>query len=76
MLFFQDILRRSITATSVEATSRQVTIRPGDPEQTEALTGGVELAVSSLLSPDYLAEWGPVGTPLEAPTLLDRARQL
>lgn len=72
---FHTVVDRSMRTASLPAAANQVTLRQGDPDDSEAIRGAAELATQALLSPTYLAEWGPLGSPLDAPGILDRAEQ-
>jgi len=45
-------------------------IKVGDPQRNEELIGAFEMVRDALLSPRYLAVWGPNSSPRATPELL------
>ncbi len=72
---FQDALRRALSIQALAASLENLEIRIGRPDRGEEVTGALAMVRDALLSPDYLAEWGPYGSPAAAPALLKRATQ-
>ena len=72
----QRVVERTIRANTLAASVANLEIMLGDPAQGDGITGGAELVTDALLSPEYLADWGPHGSPVKVPELLSRQVQL
>lgn len=72
---FRSAISRAVHLETLSASAAGLRISAGHPAQAEALAGGARLVTDSLLTPGNLAEWGPVGHPAEARSLLDREAQ-
>jgi predicted NBD/HSP70 family sugar kinase len=73
---FRTVLERAINATALPASVAELRLRTGDPDEHEPIIGAAELATEALLSPGFLVEWGPTGSPLNSPGLIDRDQQV
>lgn len=72
---FQAALKRSLGTYTLSASLEALELVVGDGDRAEELTGGLAMVREALLSPEYMAEWGPLGSPTAAPQLLERATQ-
>jgi len=73
---FQRVIERTIRANTLAASLASLEVAMGDAAQGDLVSGGVELVTSALLAPEYLAEWGPCGSPIEAPEVRLHSRQV
>ncbi len=72
----QRVVERTIRANTLAASVAALDLAFGDADQSDLVSGGVELVTNSLLAPEYLAEWGPRGTPTQTPELRLHSRQV
>lgn len=73
---FQGAMRRTLNARSLAASVEHLEVRSGDPQAMEEVYGGLVMVREALLSPSFMVEWGPFGTPTAAPDLRERQAQL
>ncbi|MDR1852248.1 MAG: ROK family transcriptional regulator [Propionibacteriaceae bacterium] len=66
---FLTVLRQTIQVSTLASFYENLEIVQGDPEQRELVTGAVGLVVEYLISPPYLAAWGPGGSPADCPEM-------
>ncbi|MCV2394391.1 ROK family protein [Actinotalea sp. M2MS4P-6] len=71
----QRVVERAIRTHTLAASIAGLEIVPGDPEQREGIHGAAELVVDALLAPESLATWGPLGSPVGVPELLEGPQQ-
>lgn len=67
---FRDAVERSLRANALAASARGLELVAGDPQRAEEVAGAASLVVEALLSPGFLAEWGPAGFPVDVERLL------
>jgi predicted NBD/HSP70 family sugar kinase len=74
--FFQQAVRRALEAQTLSASLEHLEVLTGDPDRSEEVMGAAALVVDALLSPEYLTQWGPLGSPTAAPALATRPTQV
>ena len=68
---FQSAMRRTLNAHALPASVENLEIRLGDSDRSEEVMGGIVMVREALLSPNALVEWGPLGSPLLTPNLMN-----
>ncbi|MGC3995359.1 MAG: ROK family protein [Propionicimonas sp.] len=69
---FLGTVSRTLHAQALAASVQNLELRQGRSDRFEEVTGANTMVVDALLSPDYLAEWGPEGFPIDVEVLLAR----
>ncbi len=72
---FHSAMRRTLNAHALPASIANLEIRLGDPDRAEDVLGGTLMVREALLSPTWMVEWAPLGSPLSAPALVRSATQ-
>ena len=75
-MLFQNAMRRTLNLQALAASVEHVEVRVGDPDRLEEVFGAFSMVREALLSPSYIAEWGPVGSPTRAVSLRERTTQI
>lgn len=65
------VVERTVQTFTLPASFAAVELVPGEPDNQEALRGGAVLVAGRLLSAENLPRWGALGSPLDAPVLLE-----
>ena len=73
---FWHTVERTLWTSVLGASIATLELRQGDPDQLEGIVGAATMVADGLLSPGYLTEWGPAGSPVLTPTLLHRSEQV
>lgn len=73
---FQGALRRTLTSQALAASVEHLELMVGDRDRGEEVLGALAMVRDLLLSPVFLAAWGPLGSPLLVEDLLDRDEQI
>lgn len=67
---FRGAMNRALSTHALGASLDHLEIKVGDPQRNEELIGAFEMVRDALLSPRYLAVWGPNSSPRATPELL------
>ena len=73
---FHNAMRRTLNSQALAASVDALEVRTGEPHLMEEVHGAFHMVREALLSPSYLAEWGPVGSPMQAAGLRERESQI
>lgn len=73
---FQEAMRRSLSIYALGASLEHLELLTGSPDRSEEVSGAFAMVADALLSPDFLAVWGPLGSPPQAPELLEMISQI
>lgn len=73
---FHSAMRRTLNSQALAASVEHLEVQVGDRDRGEEVTGAMVMVRDLLLSPVFLAAWGPLGSPLLVPDLVGRETQL
>jgi len=73
---FTGAMRRALSSHALAASVEHLEVLVGDRDRREEITGAMVMVRDLLLSPVFLAAWGPLGSPLRVPDLVGRTTQL